>query len=327
MTDSTPAARQPYGWELVRSAFLAAPDRTLTNVDLGAIRGVQAFHQRISDLKRRGYVFTQGVKVADGYYAYHLIGAMENTQASGAGEGLPLIHDAQVTAAQSAAAEGIKAHPPTINPTPSDPAPASSSVAVDVIAAHRDRIAELEQQADRVSLALGGAEIGQDDGLPFEVATMFAAYDECFREMKAAADTLADAFNHRYGLTGDDAIDHGMALSYIVPRVVEALNAPTITTPKPRAARQPREARSGMTGPKAMAEVLEAEGKPMHSKAIAERVLAAHPDLYGGKTPAATMNAQLSTANVKGGDFVKVSPGCFGLRAWDAAKLAQEPTR
>jgi hypothetical protein len=69
-----PAVRRVPGWQRVHDAFISAPDRTLTNFELGAVPGVQAFHQRLSDLTRFGYVLTPAVKLAPGYYAYTLVG-------------------------------------------------------------------------------------------------------------------------------------------------------------------------------------------------------------------------------------------------------------
>lgn len=73
MTSPTDTRRVP-GWERVLDAFMADPDRILTNVQLGQIPGVQAFHQRISDLTHYGYVLTSAVQLKPGYYAYALLG-------------------------------------------------------------------------------------------------------------------------------------------------------------------------------------------------------------------------------------------------------------
>lgn len=316
MTSTTPLGR-----EIVLAAFLEAKDRTLTNHELGALRGVQAFHQRISDNKRRGYLFTQGVRVGDGHFAYRLVGVEEGTAADvrhGLTSGpLPRFAKNDVAAAIAEGTKAVKENPPA-----TVPAITSSSVAVEVVSAHRDRIRALERQLERVTEAMEGAEVLEEEGVAFEVAEMFRRFDDCYRDRKAAADAIADALNARDGLTGDDAIDHGMAFSFLLPRVLEALEAPK---PAARARRAPSSDR--VTGPQAMAEVLEAEGKPMHSRVIAERVLAAHPDLYGGKTPAATMAAQLATSNKKGDQFRKVAPGCYALASWEPAKFAQEPVR
>lgn len=62
------------GWERVLDAFMAAPDRILTNVQLAAVPGVQAFHQRLTDLGNYGYQITAAIKLAPGRYAYALLG-------------------------------------------------------------------------------------------------------------------------------------------------------------------------------------------------------------------------------------------------------------
>jgi hypothetical protein len=60
------------GWMIVLRAFLAAPDRSLTNHELGALYGVQAFRSRISDLRAMGCDITQGTYIARGHYRYRL---------------------------------------------------------------------------------------------------------------------------------------------------------------------------------------------------------------------------------------------------------------
>jgi hypothetical protein len=61
------------GWRIVLDAFLAARDHTLTNHELGDLRGVQAFRSRISDLRAMGCVITNGEYVAQGLYRYRLV--------------------------------------------------------------------------------------------------------------------------------------------------------------------------------------------------------------------------------------------------------------
>jgi hypothetical protein len=66
-----------------------------------------------------------------------------------------------------------------------------------------------------------------------------------------------------------------------------------------------------------MRKALEFTEQPMHSAKIAEWVMANGGEaVYQGLTPSATMAAQLATSNKDGGEFVKVSPGCYGLREW-----------
>lgn len=69
----SPAGDVRPGWRIVLDAFLAAPGRTLTNIELGRLRGVQAFRSRISDLRRMGCDITEGTYVAAGCYRYRLV--------------------------------------------------------------------------------------------------------------------------------------------------------------------------------------------------------------------------------------------------------------
>lgn len=280
---TAPASPKPKGWEIVLDAFLGAPDRTLTNHDLGALRGVQAFHQRISDLKRRGYVFTTGVRVARGRYAYQLLGVKEGSLDVPDGRhGLPLITPDLEPERIRAAEDDLRAHPP---------AAPSSSVAADVVTAHRERIAELEAENQRLR------ERRQPQHYEIAIGAL--------REALAEAGVTVEGYGNE-----------------VVAAAVERIKA------KPAARSRAPRGEHGPTGPQLMRHVLEEAGVPMHSKIIAERVLAGGGDqLYKGKTPAATMAAQLATSNKQGGEFVKVSPGCFGLREWPAAKLEAEPVR
>lgn len=60
------------GWVIVGRAFLEAPGRHLTNIELGALPGVQAFRSRIADLRRMGWPISAGAYVKRGVYAYQL---------------------------------------------------------------------------------------------------------------------------------------------------------------------------------------------------------------------------------------------------------------
>lgn len=257
MSDSTP--KRP-GRLRVLDAFLAADDRTLTNAQLGNLRGVQAWHQRMSNLKAMGYVFTDAVRLKGGYYAYRLLGYVidsdadaELTAMAKAGD-LPALAPALAAIRPSnvgtAIADGTRALRGTPPPVRERPVVHPPKALTDEVRALRERVAELEAENERLR-----------------------------------------------------------------------------TEQRPRATRKPA-AERGPTGPALMRKALEAHGKPMHSKAIAAFVLANGGDaLYKGKTPDATMAAQLATSNKTGGEFVKTTPGCFGLREWDADKLALEPIR
>jgi restriction system protein len=82
----------------------------------------------------------------------------------------------------------------------------------------------------------------------------------------------------------------------------------------------PAEQKSGMqlTFLGAAHKVLAEAGEPLHAHVIAERALATGLLRTGGKTPWATMAAQLYTDIQRrgdGSDFVRVARGAFGLRA------------
>lgn len=119
------------GWRIVLDAFLAAPDRTLTNHELGDIRGVQAFRSRIADLRRMGCDITEGTYVARGKYRYRLVSwppclvnGHDYVHPRGDGNcydcGKSPLESENVAAAQDAAAEA----PDTLfDPEPGGPAP------------------------------------------------------------------------------------------------------------------------------------------------------------------------------------------------------------
>lgn len=64
------------GWWIVLQAFLRAPGRKLTNIELGSLYGVQAFRSRIADLRRMGIDVTAGAFVRRGVYEYRLVTAV-----------------------------------------------------------------------------------------------------------------------------------------------------------------------------------------------------------------------------------------------------------
>jgi restriction system protein len=75
----------------------------------------------------------------------------------------------------------------------------------------------------------------------------------------------------------------------------------------------------------AAVKVLNAEGKPMRAEELTERMLAQGLWSSAGKTPVATVHAQLATEIKKNGAqsrFVRTSPGTFGLRSWSVSELA-----
>jgi hypothetical protein len=74
-----------------------------------------------------------------------------------------------------------------------------------------------------------------------------------------------------------------------------------------------------MTFTEAALAVLQQEGRPMHSREIAEKAVERGLLSHVGKTPVQTMSARLSAAVSKGnekGAFARVRPGVFALSAW-----------
>ena len=69
----------------------------------------------------------------------------------------------------------------------------------------------------------------------------------------------------------------------------------------------------------AAARVLHDANEPLHYRVITEQALAKDLVQTQGKTPADTMNAQISVSIKSKGDasrFVRVRPGIYGLRTW-----------
>ncbi|MCP4605733.1 MAG: hypothetical protein GY847_35300 [Proteobacteria bacterium] len=75
-----------------------------------------------------------------------------------------------------------------------------------------------------------------------------------------------------------------------------------------------------MTFTEAALAVLEREGRPMHSREIAEKAVELGILSHVGKTPVQTMSARLSTAVAKGREealFIRIRPGVFALSTWE----------
>lgn len=307
------AGKRVPGWRLVLDALIDAPNHTLTNAQLGALRGVQAFHQRLSDLKRRGWVLTPATRVGRGYYAYRLVGFMVGSEAEA---------DAATYPSEATAL------PEALRPFRSaDAAARAVDVTPVVFTGHappRTPVAAAQPRAiaDSIRALQGALESHEDDllALAHEAARRLASLTRHRVEDARAhdvGDAAAESARNRLAeaLGGAAPEDDLVALAVCAAERLE------------RRHRQPRADR-GPTGPQLMRTVLEEAGAPMHSGEIARRVLAHGGDaIYKGKTPDATMAAQLATSNKTGGEFVKVSPGCFGLRDWDADKLDAEPIR
>lgn len=253
------------GWQRVLDALMAAPDRTLTNVQLGEVPGVQAFHQRLSDLGRHGYLLTPAVRVAPGRYAYTLVGVHGDEEMSGVryADRLPHLHDEAVVVAIREATDAI------------------------------------HENAEAIAKRAG-------------VPPILPATNGNDRAVRDAAACLAEALGH------DDPGDI-LALAHAARDEIARLTAALeIMRTSPLANAVGRRHSTGRTtGPTLMRKALEHHEQPMHSAKIAEWVMTnGGADVYKGATPAATMAAQLATSNKTGGEFVKVSPGCYGLREW-----------
>lgn len=304
MSTSTPAApAKTPGWRLVLDAFMAAPDRTLTNAELGAVRGVQAWHQRISDLGKKGYVVTEAVRIGTGYFAYALVGVRGDTGTDlPHADDVPHLSGGAVEAEQKKAVERIEANAEDLLKRPAGlvdagPVREMPRATADVLADVRRERDEALAEVERLRLTLAGSDVEDDE----DEQAMAEAQAATVR-VTQARDALAEAL-------GVEA--SGFDLVPLVEQAVEALRKPK------RASRQPR-AERGPTGPALMRKALEHHEQPMHAAKIAEWVLANGGDaVYKGLTPAATMAAQLATSNKTGGEFVKVAPGCYGLREWE----------
>jgi hypothetical protein len=308
------AGKRVPGWRLVLDALIGAPNHTLTNAQLGALRGVQAFHQRLSDLKRRGWVLTPATRVGRGYYAYRLVGFMVGSEAEADAAQYPAEATALPEAlrpfrSEDAAARAVDATPVVFTghaPRPAPPVPAAQPRAI----------------ADSIRTLQGALESHEDD-------LLVLAHEAARRLANLTRHRVEDARAHDEGDAAAESARNRLAeaLGGAAPEDVLVALAVCAAERLERRHRQPRADR-GPTGPQLMRKVLEEAAAPMHSGEIARRVLANGGDaVYHGKTPDATMAAQLATSNKSGGEFVKVAPGCFGLREWDEDTLGREPVR
>ncbi|MCP4677836.1 MAG: hypothetical protein GY854_20420 [Deltaproteobacteria bacterium] len=87
-----------------------------------------------------------------------------------------------------------------------------------------------------------------------------------------------------------------------------------------------------MTFTEAALTVLEREGRPMHSREIADKAVEKGILSHVGKTPVQTMSARLSAAVAKGkgkSPFIRIRPGVFALANWDGKYPgpAKEPVK
>jgi restriction system protein len=74
-------------------------------------------------------------------------------------------------------------------------------------------------------------------------------------------------------------------------------------------------AATGLTTKQAAERVLREAGGPLHADEITRRALNGGLINTKGKTPQATMGAQLAVAAKKGQIFVRTAPGVYGLRS------------
>jgi len=79
-----------------------------------------------------------------------------------------------------------------------------------------------------------------------------------------------------------------------------------------------------MTFTDAAREVLRNSGRPLHYKEITDLAIEGNLLSHVGKSPEVTMGARLAATLKKGGDdnpLIRVKPGVFALREWDAAVI------
>lgn len=263
------------GNDLILRAFLDAEGLVLTNVQLGQVRGVQAFRSRISDLRRRGFIIREGQKVGNGRYAYALVGVHAGSDAVGhpdlADRPLDVLEGDAMQRAMDNAAQYIDEHRDRL-------AKAGDAPRVAMVPSHAEALANARERGDR--------------------------WESLFHE-------VIDEQREALGL------DAGTSPMEVRAAVLERLRAPA---PRRRAARE-----GTVSGPDLMRAVLEEANVPLHAKVIAERVLARPDNPYGGKTPDATMGAQLATAHKRGGQFERVAPSVYVLRHWTAEQKGATP--
>jgi hypothetical protein len=343
-TDRPADTRRVPGWERVLNAFMADPDRIRTNVELGQVPGVQAFHQRISDLTRYGYVLTSAVKLGgNGRYAYALLGvaaspgAWPHSYPRPYADDLPTVPDDPDAYADVVAAAVAKIEAKSDELTRRGAAPAVShetpsrvtrdAAAVLALALGDDVIGDWPAADRRDVLALAKAtrdELSRTRSLRALEHANGEQADELL-ELKAVAREAEEARQAILGYArastdqdvqawAEQPVTIGEAVTFLVASAT-SMRAAVASKPA-RRARQPRADR-GPTGPQLMRKALEHHEQPMHTAKIAEWVLANGGDkVYKGLTPSATMAAQLATSNKETGEFVKVAPGCYGLREW-----------
>ena len=81
-----------------------------------------------------------------------------------------------------------------------------------------------------------------------------------------------------------------------------------------------------LTMKQAAVTLLDEQGGPMRAKDITELALSRGMIRATGKTPTATMQAQLSVAAKNGDTFIRTAPGTYGLIGRDQAGMTATPT-
>jgi hypothetical protein len=309
-TTQTPAdTRRVPGWRRILDAFMADPDRIVTNVELGQIPGVQAFHQRLSDLGRFGYVLTSAILLKPGRYAYALVGVSEHTGSwpfltdRPYTDRLPIVSDdhdayaadiARALATITAKTEDLAKRGGASAESPLPDAARSRAL--------RDAVSTLQDALPEGRLIdLGTA--GREDLLTLahtardEIDALRAARDEADAESsRGEADLLT--IHHALNDSAVPINADGIA------EAIHALRTNADRTPP---------------GPQLMRKALEHYEQPMHYKRIAAYVMENGGDAYyKGATPETTIVRHLVKSDKDpSGVFVKVSSGVFALRDWE----------
>jgi hypothetical protein len=320
----TPEAPRKPGWERVLDAFMATPDRTLTNVQLGDVPGVQAFHQRITDMHRYGYVVTPGVLVKKGRYAYTLVGIdgarrWEHVRPDSRAvrphtDALPVLHDEGVVASIEDAVAEIRENAEAIAKRERAPVRPATKVA-EQSRMVRDSVIHLGALLGDITAEWD--EASQTDLLALVHATVHEMTQ--LRSLPVLIDFHTEAWARvRDALTESGEVENvaDLGLADLVNAAVTQCKRPLPVTALGR--RRAPAGDRGPSGPSLMRKALEHTEQPMHSAKIAAWVMANGGDaLFKGKTPGASMASQLATSNKKGGEFVRVeTPGCYALREW-----------
>lgn len=193
-------------------------------------------------------------------------------------------------------------------------------------------LAKSKAGAEKVARAL-------NDALAPGAAPVPDAVDVARARVDKARAALARAEQALHKLTGEMPAKPRLALVPDTTKEVPMTKAKSTTKDTTtKAARKPAAEPRASTGaqplasgPELAADILAGEGRPMHVRVIGERVLAidaARPEasrIYHGKTPLATISAQLTLSHGKGGRFIRIAPAVFALREWNAATRRKTP--